>query len=257
MSLDVVVEGHVAVATLHRPAARNALDSRLRAELVEFWHRLREDRSIRAAVLTGSGDRAFCAGADLKDTTLDTSYLDETFGGRDAQHFMTHASFDTPLVCAVNGYALGGGLELALACDIRIASTTAAFGMPEVRVGSMPGAGGTQYLPRVMAMSDAMYLLLTGEVITAQRALEMRLISECLPPAELLPRAVAIAETIARNAPLSVRATKRMAAGALDVPLSVGLQRERAMWGLLKGSADRQEGRAAFRERRPPEYEGR
>src|SRR5690606_18856269 len=142
-----------------------------------------------------------------KDGALDEfDYLsDELLGDPPRRHFMSEMDFGKPTVCAINGYALGGGLELALACDIRIAAENATLGLPEARVGSMPGAGGTQRLPRSIALSDAMYMLLTAEAIDARKALEMRLISECLPPDQLLDRAVAIAGAVSRNAPLSIK----------------------------------------------------
>jgi len=253
------VRDHVAHLTLNRPDSLNALNVDMRQELVDAWRWLREDNDVRAAVLTGSGDRAFCVGADLKDSRLDEfDYLsEELFGSPPHEHFMRAMVSPKPVVCAINGVALGGGLELALACDIRIASTTAAMGQSEVRVGSMPGAGGTQYLPRVLALSDAMYMLLTGERISADQALQMRLVSELVAPDQLQGRAHEIAASIARNAPLSVRATRLAAYAGLDMPLDRGLSYERHLWGMLRTTHDRAEGRRAFREKRPPKYDGR
>lgn len=260
VTVDLSVANHVAQVTLNRPEALNSLDSQMRAEWTAVWAEIRSDPDIWVVVMTGAGDRAFCVGSDLKDQSGgDVSYVSQAFGGdgRGDGHLVVPMETDKPIVCAVNGHALGGGLEIALATDIRIASSNATFGLPEVRVGSMPGAGGTQNLPRAVASSDAMYLLLTGERVAAGRALQMGLISECLEDREaLLFRAHEIASLIAANAPLSVRATKRLAQASRDWPLSRGLESERHVWGLLKATADRAEGRAAFSERREPHYRG-
>lgn len=249
----------VALITLNRPNALNALDVDMREALVEAWNDAHADPAVRVLVLTGAGDRAFCAGADLKDKRLDTAnYLaDESFGSPPAAHFMSRMRTEKAAVCAINGHALGGGLELALACDIRIASTNATLGLPEVRVGSMPGAGGTQYLPRMIGGSDAMYLALTGDRITAADALRMGLVSECHPLEALLTRAHEIADRIARNAPLAVGATKRALVASRDLPFARGLELERNLWGLVRGTQDRAEGREAFREGREPDFKGR
>lgn len=259
MLVERETRDHVAHLTLNRPEALNALNVDMRDELVEAWRSLRADDDVRAVVLTGAGDRAFCVGSDLKDSRLDDfDYLaDELFGSPPRPHFMRDMVSAKPVVCAINGYALGGGLELALACDIRIASETAVFGLPEVSVGSMPGAGATQRLPRVIAHSDAMYLLLTGERVSAEMAVRMRLVSECVEPDQLRDRAHEIACRIARNAPLSVRATRHAAHAGLDLSLEQGLAYERHLWGLVRSTKDRDEGRRAFRDKRPPDYQGR
>ena len=164
---------------------------------------------------------------------------------------------DKPFIAAINGYAIGGGMEIALACDIRICSHTAQFGLSEVKVGSIPGTGGTQRLPRAIALSDAMLMLLTGDRVDAKEALDMRLVSKVVAPDELMPAARAIAEKITCNAPLAVRAVKRLVRDGLDVPLPHALDMERCTFGLLYASEDRIEGRNAFTEKRPPKYRGR
>ena len=160
-------------------------------------------------------------------------------------------------MCAINGYALGGGLELALACDIRIAAPHARLGLPEVKVGTIPGAGGTQRLPRMVGGSDAMMMLLTGEPIDAVEALRLGLISRIVPADDLVAQAQAIARRIADNAPLSVRAIKRLVRSGAAMPLSEALQLERMLWGLLRHTEDRAEGRRAFAEKRRPNFVGR
>jgi E-phenylitaconyl-CoA hydratase len=256
LPIDFTVRDNVAVITLNRPEAMNALDPESRAELAACWQRVAADDGVRVVVLTGAGDRAFCTGADLKKTMPPKeSFAQLTFGAEDDEY----ASFgsDKPSICAINGYAMGGGLELALACDIRIAADTARFGLPEVRVGSIPGAGGTQRLPRAVGSSDAMLMLLTGDAIDSAEALRIGLVSRVVPRPTLLDEAHKIAQRIAANAPLAVRAAKRAAVQGAHLPLSDGIRIERAAWGLLRDTHDRIEGRLAFQQKRPPRYEGR
>lgn len=259
MTVERELRGHVAIVTLNRPHAANALNVEMRAELVDAWTWIDETPAVRAAVLTGAGEKVFCAGSDLRDAGLDEfDYLtDELYGSPPRDHFMRRFRSRKPLVCAINGHALGGGLELALATDIRVAAESASFGFPEVTVGSMPGAGGTQRLPRMVSLSDTMYLLLTGERVSAADALRMGLVTKCLPFEDVLPAAVAIAERIARNAPMSVLATRDAVLAGLDLPMSHGLAYERHLFGLVRGTRDRSEGRQAFREGRLPDYEGK
>jgi E-phenylitaconyl-CoA hydratase len=256
--LGFEVKDRVAIVTLNRPESMNAIDPELRQALREAWQRVASDDSIRVAVLTGSGARAFCTGADLKKTMPPKeSFAELNFGRAEADHLQAGMDFDKPIVAAINGMALGGGLELALACDIRIAADHAQFALPEVRIGSIPGAGGTQRLPRAIASSDAMLLLLTGDRIDAQEALRMGLVSKVVPPEELMTATLSIAARIADNAPLSVRAVKRLVREGADMPLEAAVRSERYVWGLLRDTEDRIEGRKAFQEKRPPVYQGR
>ena len=258
MVVDIEVHNRVATITLNRPDVMNAVDSDMRAALHEAWNRLVTDDAIHVAVLTGAGDRAFCAGADLKRTAPPPeSHAARAFGSSEPDHLLAGLVTDKPLLCAVNGYAIGAGLELALACDIRLASPSAQFGLSEVRVGSIPGAGGTQMLPRTVGRSMAMQMLLTGDRIDAEAALQWGLVSEIVESPGLLDRALEVAERIAANAPLAVRAVKRLVTHGADVPLPTGLEMERFVWGLLRDSEDRVEGRKAFQEKRPPTYRGR
>jgi E-phenylitaconyl-CoA hydratase len=257
MGARITVEDHIATIVLDRPQAMNATDPEMRDELYAIADRIRKDEDIWVAILTGAGDRAFCTGADLKKTMpTSDSFAAQIF----AQNIIAlGASFETdkPLIAAVNGFAMGGGMELALACDIRVASENAQFALSEVRVGSIPGSAGTQRLPRAINSSDAMLMLLTGDRFSAAEALRMGLVSKVVPHAELITTAMEIARKIASNAPLSVRAVKRLAKRGLDMPLAHAMETERYVFGLLYQSEDRIEGRKAFAEKRKPHYKGR
>ncbi|MBV7482209.1 enoyl-CoA hydratase/isomerase family protein [Bordetella sp. BOR01] len=257
-SVEITVEDHVATVLLNRPEAMNAVDPEMRGLLHQAWDRIRQDDDIWVAVVTGAGERAFCTGSDLKKTlpTAETA-AQQLFGSSPTSSLIANLHTDKPMIAAINGYAMGGGLELALACDIRICSDNAQFALPEVKVGSMPGAGGTARLPRYIGRSDAMLMLLTGSRTDAAEAHRIGLVSKVLQQAALLPEALAIARAIAANAPLSVRAVKRMVRQGEDMPLGHAIDTERALFGLLYNSEDRTEGRKAFAERRKPQFKGR
>lgn len=258
MSLDFSIEGGIALLRLNRPEAMNAIDPEMRAAIRAAWREVAANDAVRVAVLTGAGERAFCVGSDLKKTMPPKeSFAELTFGRAESDHLLTGMEMDKPIIAAINGIAVGGGLELALACDIRLASQSAQFGLPEVRVGSMPGAGGTQRLPRTVGSSAAMTLLLTGDRIDAAEAYRIGLVSGLYDSAELLPAAMALAERIAGNAPLAVRAVKQMVRIGADLPLNAGVTLERLAFGTLRDTEDRIEGRKAFQEKRKPVYRGR
>jgi len=258
MSLTINVEAGVATITLNRPEALNAIDPETRQALKQAWKRVHEDDDIRVAILTGAGEKSFCTGSDLKKTMPPKeSFAELMFNRAESDHLLAGLDTDKPLICAINGYAMGGGLELALACDIRIASENAQFALSEVRIGSIPGAGGTQRLPRAIGISNAMLLLLTGDRVDAHEALRLGLVSQVVASHQLLQTAQAIAERIAANAPLSVRAIKRLVYQGMDIPLSTGMDHERFAFGLLRDTQDRIEGRVAFQEKRQPKYKGR
>jgi E-phenylitaconyl-CoA hydratase len=257
VSIQLQIEGPIATLRLDRPEVLNAIDETMRRDIQAAWRQIADDRAIRVGIITGAGERAFSAGADLKAAQPTLSHAERTYGDgmNDA---LTHGMpVDKPLVCAFNGLALGGGLEIGLACDIRIAAEGARFGLPEVRVGTIPGSGGTQRLPRLVGRSDAMLMLLTGDTIDAAEALRIGLVSKVVPAAELQQTALAIARRIADNAPLSVRAVKRLVDEGADLPMAAALAAERAAWGLLRDTEDRREGRAAFAAKRKPDYRGR
>jgi E-phenylitaconyl-CoA hydratase len=252
------VSERIATVTLNRPDALNSLDPESLAELNDAFQKANADPDVRVIILTGSGDKAFCTGSDLKKTMPPKeSFAELTFGRPKWLYPFAGMEIDKPMLCAVNGYALAGGMELALACDIRIASTNAQFGQSEVCIGSIPAAGGTQRLPRMIGMSDAMLMMLTGNRIDAEEALRIGLVSRLVAPVELMSVAREIASKIAENAPLAVRAVKRLVRDGLDMPLLAGIQAEQFALGLLRDSKDRIEGRVAFQAKRKPHYEGR
>jgi E-phenylitaconyl-CoA hydratase len=257
MGATIDVENHIATIVLDRPQAMNAVDPEMRKELVAIGEQIRNDADIWVAIVTGAGEKAFCTGSDLKKTLPTQDSFAAQMFSQTATALAASFETDKPLIAAVNGYAMGGGLELALACDIRIASENAQFALSEVKVGSIPGSAGTQRLPRAVSLSNAMLMLLTGDRIDAQEALRIGLVSKVVPLAQLMQLAREIAGKIAANAPLSVRAVKRLVRRGMDMPLSHAMEAERYVFGLLYQSEDRIEGRKAFAEKRKPHYKGR
>ncbi|NEX64681.1 enoyl-CoA hydratase/isomerase family protein [Noviherbaspirillum galbum] len=258
MTILTKIQDGIALVTLNRPQAMNSIDPELNERLLQTWDELARDPEVRVLVLTGAGDRAFCTGADLKKTMPPAiSAASQMYGGGNKPLNFGSLQIDKPVIAAINGYALGGGLELALLADIRICSENAQFGLPEVRVGSIPGAGGTQRLIRAVGQSDAMLMLLTGERIGADEALRIGLVSKVVPRAALEDTALGLARAMAANAPLAVTAVKRLALTGRELPLASGLELERQAFGLLRDSEDRLEGRRAFSENRSPVFRGR
>jgi E-phenylitaconyl-CoA hydratase len=258
MPVTLEVKDFVATVTLDRPEALNAIDPESARELVAAWAEISRNPDIRVALLTGAGERAFCTGADLKKTMPpQESFAELHFGSRPGGASVATLYTDKPVIAAINGYALGGGLELAMLCDIRIASSTAMFGLPEVCIGSIPGGGGTQRLVRAVGQSDAMLMLLTGDRIDAAEALRIGLVSRVVAPGELLATARTLANKIASNAPLAVTAVKRLATLGRELPLAAGLDMEQQTFGILRNTEDRIEGRKSFGEKRRPVFRGR
>lgn len=258
MPIDVTVDNQVAVAVLNRPEAMNSIDAEMREALYALWDRVQNDGDIRVLIITGAGDKAFCTGSDLKKTMPPKeSYAELLVGRNDPGNMLHKFGTDKPIICAVNGYAVGGGLELALAGDICIASENAKFGLTEARIGSIPGSGGVQRLPRSISKTNAMLMLLTGDIIDAAEAFRMGFVSKVVPQKDLLPTARDIARRIAANAPLAVKALKRLVNQGLDMPLAHALEMDKYMFGLLRDTEDRIEGRKAFQEKRKPQYKGR
>ena len=247
--------GGVALITLDRPDVLNAHSLDLLDELAAILDRLDADPACRAIVLTGSGTRAFAAGADIRELARQT-----TVGLLAENRFAVWdriGAVRTPLIAAVRGFALGGGCELAMSCDIIVAAEDATFGQPEINLGVMPGAGGTQRLTRAIGKTRAMDLILTGRTIGAVEAERIGLVSRVVAPDRTLDEAIELARRIAAQAPVAVLAAKEAIKQADELPLSAGLQHERRAFFLLFASADQGEGMAAFVEKRPPQWKGR
>ncbi|MGM0536495.1 MAG: 2,3-dehydroadipyl-CoA hydratase PaaF [Pseudomonadota bacterium] len=239
--------------TLNRPEALNALNTRLLGELADVLDRAAENPDVRAVVITGSR-RAFAAGADINE--MAERDLVGMLEDPRQRHWSAIARFNKPLLAAVNGFCLGGGCELAMHADIIIAGHDARFGQPEINLGIMPGAGGTQRLVRAVGKGLATQMVLTGEPISARRALEAGLVSEITQPELTVERATAVAESIAAKAPLAVRLAREALHKAGDTDLATGLRFERHAFTLLAGTQDREEGIRAFQEKRPATFNG-
>jgi len=246
----------VAVITINRPEKRNALNIQTRAEGAAILDELRADDSVRVVVITGAGDKAFIAGADIAE-----------FAGRTAISqreimlerglFNAVDTFPKPIIAMVNGYCLGGGCEVALACDIRVASETASFGQPEINLGIIPGGGGTQRLPRLVGEGKAMEMILTGEIIDAQTAFNLGLVNHVVPADQLEIKTMEIANRIAEKSPIALRLAKEAIKLASRSNLDEGLRREVDLFALCFSSADKDEGVTAFLEKRKPVFKGK
>lgn len=263
MTIRAETIGAVLTVTIDRPEARNALSLQMTAELIAVWESFRDDPELRVAVLTGSGDKAFCAGADLKEIgpwyqsmspeeRLLQARENPGLGG-----ITRNLDPGKPVIAAINGACLAGGLELALASDIRLAADHATFGLPEVRWGLMPGAGGTQRLPRAISSSIAMEIILTASPIDAATALRVGLVSRVVPMPDLMDTALDVAQKIAANAPLAVQAARAAVLAGRHLPLDEALDLEQVYADPLRQTDDVQEGLRAFAEKRPPRYRGR
>jgi enoyl-CoA hydratase/carnithine racemase len=267
MTVTVSIEGRVALFTIQRPEAYNALDidtlKALRSHLIEF----RDRDDLQVAVLTGAGAKAFCTGADLKKTTSSpATYAAAVFRSKDLSaevglyaRLMDLNDLDIwkPVIAAVNGYCLGGGLEIALQCDIRVASTNASFGLPEPVVASIPGVSGVHRLLKAMPAAQAMKMALTGKAISADEALRWGLVSDVVGADELLNCAMEIANQIAANGPLAIQAIKKLARQTAHLSDVDAQQLTELYWGTLRDTDDRKEGRAAFGAKRQPSFVGR
>ena len=255
--VDAPVEGHdgVALVTIDRPEARNALSFALLAELAERLEALDLDERVRVVVLTGAGNRAFAAGADIGELSEQSPERLHAEGQFDSWDRI--GAIGLPLMAAVRGFALGGGCELAMTCDLIVAGDDAQFGQPEIKLGVMPGAGGTQRLTRAVGIPLAMELILTGRSMPAAEAKAAGLVTKVVPAARTLEAALELADTIAAMPPLAVRAAKRSVLAAAELSLTAGLRAERAAFFDLFATDDQREGMRAFMEKRPPTWTGR
>ena len=247
----------LAVITLDRPKVLNALNADTLHELDEACKGLGSDQSIRVILLAGAGDRAFAAGADIRELAAVTAEEGKTLALRGQAIFRAIETLGTPVIACIQGFALGGGCELAMACTLRIAADNARLGQPEVKLGIIPGYGASQRLPRLVGRGAALKLLLTGAVIDAQEALRIGLVDEVVPAPELMKRAEALAMEIAANAPLAIAGVLRAVDEGLDLPLDQALMVEATDFGELCGTADKAEGVEAFLNKRLPTWKGR
>lgn len=247
----------IALITLNRPKVLNALNRALFVDLDAILGEIAADDSIRVAILTGSGEKAFAAGADISELAQVSAIEGQQLALDGQRVFSKLENLGKPVLAAINGFALGGGCELAMSATLRIASETARLGQPEVKLGLLPGYGGSQRLPRLVGKGAALKLLLTGEMISAAEALRIGLVDEVVPAADLLPRVRALAGTIASVAPIAVRQTVAAVNAGYDLPLDQALAHEAALFGLCCGTEDKAEGTAAFLEKRAPAWKGR
>lgn len=249
--------GAIVTVTVNRPKVLNALDDATLQELTDAFLALGRDAAVCCVILTGAGDKAFVAGADIAAMAGLTPDEARAFAERGHRLAALIEALAAPVIAAVNGFALGGGLELALACDLAIASTSAKLGLPEVGLGVIPGFGGTQRLARRVGMGRARELVYTGNVIGAEDALRIGLVNAIAAPLDLLPAARAVAEKIASRAPLAVAAAKRVMSEGADLPLDQALALERERFAGLFTTADQKEGMRAFLDKRAARFEGR
>ncbi len=250
-------EGNVARITLNRPSAMNSINTAMREQLPLALRQAEADDAVRVIVLRGAGEKAFCAGADITEFRATDSVIQTRAEKKAATWIDELAGTTKPTIASIRGYCLGGGVEIALACDIRIAAANAQFALPEVGLGIIPGAGGTQRLSRVLGVAGALRLILTAERINAKKALQVGLISDLAAMDELASATDVLAALVARNAPAALAYAKEAIRSGAELPLSDGLILERDLSVLLVNSEDRKEGAAAFAERRTPNYRGR
>ena len=251
-------KGPYAVATIHRPEALNALNSQVLADLAELLDTVEADEEIRVLVITGAGEKAFVAGADIGEMSTLTKAEGEAFGKKGNDVFRRLETLPIPTIAAVNGFALGGGCELSMSCDIRICADTAVFGQPEAGLGITPGFGGTQRLARLVGPGMAKQLIYTAKNIKADEALRIGLVNAVYPAQELLPAAEKLAGTIAKNAPIAVRACKKAINDGLQVDMDRAVTIEEKLFGSCFETADQKEGMGAFLEKRKHEpYQNR
>lgn len=257
MSIDFELQDGIATLTINRPERMNAMDADHYKALSQAWIRVRDDPEIRVAVITGAGSRSFSAGADLKSFVTRESPMSETWLTQKDQLLNRGLEVWKPVVAAVNGYCLGGGMTLLLGTDIRVCVPHATFSLAEVKRGLIPGNGGTQRVAAQLPHAIAMELLLTGDAIDAQTALRWGLVNRIVEPESLMDCALDFARRIAGNAPLAVQASKELAIRSRDVDINTGLRLEVMTTRLLRQTADAKEGAAAFAARRAPQFEGR
>jgi enoyl-CoA hydratase len=259
MTLENVLyemKGAIAYVTLNRPKVLNALNQRTWEDLKAAFEDARDDADVRGVILTGAGDKAFIAGADINELAQVTAVEAENSSTFGQEVLNLVENLGKPVIAAVNGFALGGGCETAMACTIRIAGENAKFGQPEVKLGVIPGGGGTQRLPRMVGKGRALQLILSGEIISAQEAYRIGLVNEVVPSVQLITRAEAILKQIFSNAPLAVKYSLEAVNKGLETSQAEGLSLEASLFGLCAGTEDKKEGTSAFLEKRKAQFKG-
>src|SRR5579872_6909049 len=256
---NILVEkkNSIAYVTVNRPKVLNALNMATMDELRAAFHDIKNDASARVVILTGAGEKAFIAGADINELAAHDAVSGKEYTHRGQSVLNLIENVGKPVIACINGFALGGGCEFAMACTMRLASDNAKLGQPEVKLGLLPGYGGTQRLPRLVGKGMAMQLVLAGEMISAQEAHRIGLVNEVVAAAELIPRAEAIAQKIIANAPLAVQWAMEAVNKGMEMPLAEGLFLEATLFGLCCATEDKKEGTAAFLEKRPAKFQGR
>jgi enoyl-CoA hydratase len=249
-------EGRVAVLTVNRPDKLNALNDQVREDLLARLAEIEADDDLGVVVVTGAGEKSFIAGADIAEFAGRTPF-DQRHAMRSPRIFDVMASFPKPVIAMINGFCLGGGCELAMSCDMRIAADTARFGQPEIKLGLIPGGGGTQRLPRLVGLGQAMRLILTGDMIGAAEAREIGLVDQVVPAAELRGRTLELAAKIAAFSPLTVKVAKEALRASEKLTIEDGIVYERDLFCLCFSTADKQEGVEAFLGKRPANWTGR
>jgi len=247
----------IAYVTVNRPKVLNALNMATMEELRTAFTDIKADASIRVAIMTGAGEKAFIAGADIGELARHDAVSAKEYTHRGQSVLDLIENLGKPVIACINGFALGGGCEIAMACTMRLASENAKLGQPEVKLGIIPGYGGTQRLPRLVGKGIAMQLLLAGEMIAAQEAHRIGLVNEITAAAELIPRAEAIAHKIIANAPLAVQYAMEAVNKGMEMTLAEGLYLEAVLFGVACATEDKKEGTSAFLEKRPPQFKGK
>ena len=251
------IDGPIATLTINRPEKRNAINNATTEELDKALDQVEADPDLRVLILTGAGEKAFVAGADIKELDKRDTLLGRSETRRRQEVYTRIEQLEIPSIAAINGWALGTGLELAMVCTLRVASSKARMGQPEVKLGIIPGAGGTYRLPRLVGMGRAMEMILTGEPVTAEEALSMGLVNRVVPPETLLEEVRTLAETIAARPKLAIQYAKEAVLRCVEGSLIEGLAHESYLHALACGTVDKKEGVASFLEKREPKFTGR
>jgi enoyl-CoA hydratase len=254
--LSLEQEGAVAVVTINRPAVLNALSEAVLREIQRAFDALADDDGVRAIVLTGAGEKAFVAGADIKELAAQTPVSGRETARRGQRLFTRIEQLGKPVIAAINGFALGGGCELALACTFRFAADTAKIGLPEITLGLLPGYGGSVRLPRLIGKARAMEMILTGKPVTADEAFRVGLVNRVVPAASLVADAKAFAADLAAKAPIALRYAMQSIERGLEMPFDEALELEATLFGLVASTADMREGTTAFLEKRKAVFKG-